>query len=59
MSWSSVKFAFERALEQQDIEFKCPKAIADVRGVSYSYSLLWRFGVIRVPEKVEKKLRGK
>lgn len=38
-------------------EFDCPKAIANVRSVSCSYSLLWRFGVIRVPEKVEKNLR--
>lgn len=38
--------------------FKRPKAIVDVRDVSYSYSLHWRFGVINVPEEMEKKLRG-
>ena len=35
-----------------------PEEIADVRGISYVYSLLWRFGVIMVPEDVERKLRG-
>lgn len=59
LAWSSVKIAFEKATERQDTVFDRPKAIADVRGVSYSYSLLWRFGVINVPEDVEKKLRGK
>lgn len=59
LAWSSVKIAFEKAAEKQGTVFERPKAIADVRGVSYSYSLLWRFGVISVPEEVEKKLRGK
>lgn len=59
LAWSSVKIAFERAVEKQSTVFDRPKTIADVRGVSYSYSFLWRFGVIRVPEEVEKKLRGK
>lgn len=31
----------------------------DRRGISYSYSLLWRFGLIMVPEEIEKKLSGK
>lgn len=59
LAWSSVKIAFERAVEKRGAVFERPKAIADVRGVSYSYSFLWRFGVISVPEEVEKKLRGK
>lgn len=59
LAWSSVKIAFEKAMEKPGTVFDRPKAIADVRGVSYSYSLLWWFGVIKVPEKVEKRLRGK
>lgn len=59
LAWSSVKIAFEKAVEKRGAVFERPKAIADVRGVSYSYSLLWRFGVISVPEKVEVKLKGK
>lgn len=59
LAWSSVKFAFDKAMEKPCTVFDRPKAVADVRGVSYSYSLLWRFGVINVPEDVEMKLRGK
>lgn len=64
LSWSSIRLVFEKALEKaknaekSGAVFARPKEIADVRGVSYSYSLLWRFGVIRVPEDVEEKLRG-
>lgn len=58
LAWSSVRIAFEKALEKRDTVFSRPKEIADVRGISYSYSLLWRFGVIRVPAEVEKRLKG-
>lgn len=59
LSWSSVRMAFEKAMEKKSSVFTRPKEIADVRGISYSYSLLWRFGVITVPEEVEKRMRGK
>ena len=58
LAWSSVRMVFERALEQQGTVFTRPKEFADVRGVSYTFSLLWRFGMISVPEEVEKKLKG-
>ena len=58
LAWSSVRIAFERALEQQGVVFTRPKELADVRGVSYIFSLLWRFRMISVPEGVEKKLKG-
>ena len=58
LAWSSVRMAFERALEQQGAVFTRPKELADVRGVSYTFSLLWRFGMISVPEEMEKKLKG-
>ena len=58
LAWSSVRMAFERALEQQGAVFTRPKELADVRGVSYTFSLLWRFRMISVPEEVEKKLKG-
>ena len=35
---------------------KAPKALGDIRGVSYIYPILWRFGLIRVPEAIEKKM---
>ena len=39
-----------------DQEVKKPKALGDIRGVSYIYPILWRFGLIRVPEAIEKKM---
>ena len=58
LAWSSVRMAFKRALEQQGVVFTRPKDLADVRGMSYTFSLLWRFGMISVPEEVERKLKG-
>ena len=58
LAWSSVRMVFERSLDQQGAIFTRPKELADARGVSYTFSLLWRFGVITVPEEVEKKLKG-
>lgn len=58
LSWSPVRIAFERAVEKQGTVLDRPKAIGDIRGISYIYSLLWRFRVITVPEEAEKKLRG-
>lgn len=58
LAWSSIKIAFNKALEQQGAVLTRPKELADVRGVSYTFSLLWRFGMITVPEDVERKLKG-
>ena len=56
--WSSVKIAFEKkTMEKKDSVFTRPQEIADVQGVNYSYSLLWKFGVISVPEEIEIKKR--
>ncbi len=38
-------------------EYKGPKAIGQIFGISYVYSLFWKWGLIQVPGKVEKKLR--
>lgn len=57
LAFSSVRLAFEKAVERRGAVFARPKDIADVRGVSYSYSLLWRFGIISVPEEIEKNMR--
>lgn len=56
---SSVRMAFEKAMEMEGVVVTRPKELADVRGVSYSFSLLWRFGLITVPENVEKRWKGK
>lgn len=54
LSWSSVCLAFRRAREIGYADR--PKALGDIRGVSYVYPLMWRFGVLRVPEIVEKNM---
>lgn len=38
--------------------YKGPKAIGQIFGISYMYSLFWKLGLIRVPEKTEDKLKG-
>ena len=53
--WSSVVLAFENSKRISE-EVKKPKALGDIRGVSYIYPILWRFGLIRVPEAIEKKM---
>ena len=52
---SSVVLAFENSKRVSE-EVKKPKALGDIRGVSYIYPILWRFGLIRVPEAIEKKM---
>lgn len=56
LSWSSVKLAFSRLLTGI---IEKPKALGDIRDVSYIYPILWRFGLIRVSEKTEKALMRK
>ena len=55
LAWSSVVLAFENSKRVSE-EVKKPKALGDIRGVSYIYPILWRFGLIRVPEAIEKKM---
>jgi hypothetical protein len=40
-------------------EYKGPKAIGQIFGISYVYSMFWKWGLISVPQNVEEKLRGK
>ena len=55
LAWSSVVLAFENSKRILE-EVKKPKALGDIRGISYIYPILWRFGLIRVPEAIEKKM---
>lgn len=56
LTWSSIALAF-RKLEPDTI-YEKPKAIGDIRGISYIYPMFWRFGLIKVPEKVAKTMSG-
>ena len=33
-----------------------PKALGDIRGVTYIYAMFYRFGLIDVPEKAKEKM---
>ena len=55
LAWSSVILAFENSTKISE-EVKKPKALGDIRGISYIYPILWRFGLIEVPEVIEKKM---
>lgn len=65
---SSVMLAFCTVLEKitvADAEafvppaYKGPKAIGQIFGISYVYSLFWNLGLIRIPEKLEARINGK
>ena len=60
LAWSSVKLAFRAVLEMEQDGKICiverPKALGDIRGVSYIYALFYRFGLIQVPEKFRTKM---
>ena len=47
LTWSSVLLAFEKTEEKPLVER--PKALGDIRGVSYIYGIFHRFGLIEVP----------
>lgn len=57
LAWSSIRLAFTNAKNIEG-EVNRPKALGDIRGVSYIYPMLWQFGVIEVPEKVREKMNG-
>ena len=54
LAWSSVVLAFENSKRISE-KVKKPKALGDIREASYIYPILWRFGLSRVPEAIEKK----
>lgn len=59
ITWSSVMLAFEKAL-QLKMEHKPvekPKALGDIRGVSYLFPIFYRFGLINVPDEISKRLK--
>lgn len=58
LAWSSVRIAYQSVVEKRGTVITGPKELANVRGISYIYSLFWRFGVIKVPGKVEERLCG-
>lgn len=48
--WSSVLLAFNNALKLKGTVIQKPKALGDIRGISYIYPILYRFKVIEIPD---------
>ena len=55
LAWSSVLLAYHNNGKIGEVVDR-PKALGDIRGVSYIYGMFYRFGLIDVPEKVKKKM---
>ena len=59
LAWSSVVLAFQNALQmERGTVIGRPKELGDIRGISYIYPLLYRWGVIQVPEMAAEKMIG-
>ena len=56
LAWSSVLLALGNIKEIGAVVDR-PKALGDIRGVTYIYGLLYRFGLINVPETVKEKMK--
>ena len=55
LAWSSVLLAYHNIGKIGEVVDR-PKALGDIRGVSYIYGLFYRFGLIDVPDKVKEKM---
>lgn len=55
LAWSSVLLAYHNIGKIGEVVDR-PKALGDIRGVSYIYGMFYRFGLIDVPEKVKEKM---
>ena len=53
LAWSSVLLALKNVKE--DVVDR-PKALGDIRGVTYIYGMFYRFGLIDVPDEVKEKM---
>lgn len=55
LAWSSVRLAFRHIARIGDVVDR-PKALGDIRGVSYIYGMFYRFGLIDVPLGAREKM---
>ena len=56
LAWSSVLLAYHNIVEK-GMTVSRPKALGDIRGVTYIYGIFYRFGLIDVPENAKEKMR--
>lgn len=55
LAWGSVLLAYHNIGKIGEVVDR-PKALGDIRGVSYIHGMFYRFGLIDVPEKVKEKM---
>ena len=55
LAWSSVLLAYHN-IPQIGCVIDRPKALGDIRGVTYIYAMFYRFGLIDAPEKAKEKM---
>ena len=53
LAWSSIVLALGNIKEKV---VERPKALGDIRGVTYIYGMFYRFGLIDVPDEVKEKM---
>ena len=56
LAWSSVMLAYHNIAKIGEVVDR-PKALGDIRGVSYIYGMFYRFGLIDIPEKAKTKMK--
>ena len=56
LAWSSVLLALRNIKKVGEVVDR-PKALGDIRGVTYIYGMFYRFGLIDVPETVKEKMK--
>lgn len=58
LAWSSVLLALSNIKKVGEVVER-PKALGDIRGVTYIYGMFYRFGLIDVPDEVKEKMKKK
>ncbi len=56
LAWSSVLLALSNIKKVGTVVAR-PKALGDIRGVTYIYGMFYRFGLINVPDTVKEKMK--
>ena len=56
LAWSSVLLALKNIKKVGEVVDR-PKALGDIRGVTYIYGMFYRFGLIDVPDEVKEKMK--
>ena len=56
LAWSSVLLALNNIKKVGEVANR-PKALGDIRGVTYIYGMFYRFGLINVPDEAKEKMK--